>query len=90
MSNIPAACRPKYNKSLADIDSDVVLFRTRRDAVFHAWYVMERHDVNLFKEGPYYACRIGSKLFATGWRNLNNFTVKQFEDCINSEYFPNA
>jgi hypothetical protein len=85
LRDLPPACRPRYDKSLPDY----VMFRTRHDVVYHAWYVMDRIDVNFFKEGPLYACRIGNKIYATGWRNLN-FSVKEFEDCINSEYFSNS
>lgn len=84
-NNLPKACIPKYGKTLEE--HGLICFRTRKDAVYHAWYVMNRNDVNLFKEGPYYTCRIGDKLYQTGWRNLG-FSVDQFEDCINNQYFP--
>lgn len=81
--NLPPSLRPKYDKSCPGL----VAFRTRKDAVYHAWYVMNRPDVNLFKEGPYYACQIGKTIYATGWRNLG-FSVETFEKCITEQYFP--
>ncbi len=84
---IPPACCPAYNKVLAEFDPDVILFRSRKDVVYHVWYVMDRHDFNIFKEGPKYAVRLGNKIYATPWRALYQFTVKELEDCIRNEYF---
>ena len=76
-----------YDKRLGETP-DIWFFRTRRDAFNHAWFVMNRPDVNLFKEGPKYVLQIGSVTYATPWRSLWHFSVADFEKCIRTEYVP--
>ena len=86
LRDLPPGCRPNYDRSMEA--SGVVLFRTRKDVMYHVMFVLELAGFNFFKEGPYYAVNYDGKIYATGWRNLYAFTVQQLEDCLENKYFP--
>ena len=86
MKTLPTACRPNYNKHTFP---GLTYFPTRRDIVYHFWFVLGINNFNIWKEGPFYTVRIDNILYATGWRNLFAFTKEHIEECVNRKYFPN-
>lgn len=60
---------------------------TRRQLLSHLWGVGFT-NVNVWREGPYYACRIGERVFATHVRALCNTTFAWWERRVKEAYFP--
>lgn len=61
--------------------------KSRHELLFYLWYGFELHNVNIFKEGAEYSCRIGKTIHATYLRTINSLTFEQWRQRIESNYF---
>lgn len=48
--------------------------RTRRELLSHIWAHTDLRDTNVFKEGPFYAMRVGRVIAATHVRTIDAMT----------------
>ena len=62
--------------------------RTRSELLYAIWELLPDMHINIFKEGPYYAIRVNSKVYATGVRNLYTVSVDSWVNAIKQEMFP--
>lgn len=60
---------------------------TRRGLLSHLWGI-GLTNVNVWREGPFYACRVGDRVFATHVRALRNTTFNWWEERVKANYFP--
>lgn len=80
---LPAACRPR----LYELDG-FLFARTRRDLLNYLWYVEGLSGFNITKEGPTYACTIGTTIHATHLRRIDSVSVGTWAKRIKDHYFP--
>jgi hypothetical protein len=52
--------------------------RTRRELLSHLWALPDLKDCNVFKEGPFYALRVGRVIAATHLRTIDSLTFNQW------------
>jgi len=53
--------------------------RTRKDLVNWLWFVRNRCECNLAKEGPFYAATVGTQIRATHVRTIDALTFEEWE-----------
>lgn len=60
--------------------------KTRKELMWGLW---DRGvtNFNIFKEGPYYACRIGKTIYATHIRQIDRNSIEWWKERIEAKYF---
>jgi hypothetical protein len=77
---LPPAIRPHYREvggSLYPV--------TRRDLLYHLWYVEDMMYVRMWKEGNSYVLQAGKRLIQTGVPSLNSLSVQEWADKVRGE-----
>lgn len=62
--------------------------KTRKELLYYLWFGLGMNHVNIFKEGPEYAIRIGNKIHATYLRTIDSLTFGGWAERCRKEYFP--
>ena len=83
VKTLPSEIRPRYEQ----VD-DCMFPKSRKDLLYHLWYVEELRCVNMFKEGSRWICSIGGTVHQTGAANLRTYSVQDWVDCIQKKQFP--
>ncbi len=62
--------------------------KTRRELLNFLWENANTSDINVYKEGSRYACRIGKYVYATYIRNLSDRSLNDWLKYVNDRCFP--
>lgn len=60
--------------------------KTRKELLYHLWG-SGLTDVNIWKEGPFYACRIGRTIYATYLRRIDSLYFSEWERRVRCQAF---
>jgi len=80
VAGLPPAIRPHYRKV-----GEELYPLTRKDLLYHLWYVEGLQYVRLWKEGSSYVLQAGKRLIQTGVPSLNSLSVQEWADKVRGE-----
>jgi hypothetical protein len=80
VAGLPPAIRPHYREVGGNLYP-----LTRRDLLYHLWYVEDMQYVRLWKEGSSYILKVGRRTLQTGVPSLNSLSVQEWVDKVRGE-----